>query len=303
MASSSPIPSVEPTAPRVSVLVACYRHAPFLEACLESIRQQRGVSFEIIARDDGSDDGTAELLEHLGALYGVVVVRGGGNLGVAESQNRMLAHARGEFVVDFASDDIMPPGRLEAQVEWLDAHPQAPACTGQCRRMDAEGRVADAPDGRFLSAIPEAGFDDILLGTKELHGATGMVRAALLRDLGGWDGRLGIEDLPLWLALSRRHGPIGVLPEVCVHWRQHGSNSHRRFDRVYGATLQALEIHRDHPLYPRARILWRTRWWSALAGEHPWEALRRIPELGSWSLPFLRRLPKPFLALAGRKFP
>lgn len=292
-----------PTTPRVSVLVACYRHASFLEACLESIHRQDGVSFEIIARDDGSDDGTAELLERLAPRYRVVVVQGGGNLGVAESQNRMLAQARGEFVVDFASDDIMPPGRLLTQVRWLDAHPSAPACTGQCRIMDASGRLDASPEGRFLSAIPQAGFEEILLGTKELHGATGMVRTALLRDLGGWDGRLGVEDLPLWLALSRRHGPIGVLPEVCVHWRQHGSNSHRRFDRVYGATLQALEAHRDHPLFPRAVSLWRTRWWSAVAGERPWEALRRIPELGSWRLDFLCRLPKPLLVLAGRRFP
>jgi glycosyltransferase involved in cell wall biosynthesis len=303
MESSSPIPSAELTTPRVSVLVACFRHAPFLEACLESIHRQQGVSFEIIARDDGSDDGTAELLERLAPLYRVVVVRGGGNLGVAGSQNRMLALARGEFVVDFASDDIMPPGRLKAQVEWLDAHPTAPACTGQCVRMDAEGRLEDRPDGRFLSAIPEASFEEILLGRKELHGATGMVRAGILRDLGGWNEMLGVEDLPLWLALSRRFGPVAVLPDVCVHWRQHGSNSHRRFDRVYAATLLALDLHRDHPLHAKAVSLWRTRWWSAVAGERPLEALRRIPELGSWSCEFLRRLPKPFLALAGRKFP
>lgn len=291
------------SAPRVSVLVACFRHAPFLEACLESVHAQQGVSFEIIARDDGSDDGTAALLESLAPRFGVLVVQGGENLGVAESQNRMLAHARGEYVVDFASDDIMPPGRLKAQVDWLDAHRQAPACTGQCRRMDAQGRLEKDPDERFLSSIPEAGFEDILLGDKELHGATGMIRTALLRAQGGWDGGLGIEDLPLWLSLARRHGPIGVLPQVCVFWRQHGANSHRRFDQVYGATLAALDAHRDHPAHQRARNLWRTRWWSAIAGERPFEALRRIPELGSWSPGFLRRLPKPLLVVLGRRFP
>lgn len=287
------------TVPRVSVLVACFRHARWLEACLSSIRSQQGVSFEILARDDGSDDGTAQLLERLAPELDVRVVAGGRNLGVAGSLSRMLEEARGEYVVDFASDDVMPPGRLALQVAWMDAHPGSPACAGQCRAMDEHGVVARDPDRRFLSGVPEASFEEILLGSKELHGATGMYRAALVRALGGWDGSIGVEDFPMLLSLSRRHGPVGVLPEVLIHWRQHGNNLHRRLDAVYGATLQALDAHRDHPLHGRAVALWRTRWWSALAGARPWEALRRVPELGSFSPHFLKRLPKPFLVLAG----
>jgi len=288
----------DPT-PRISVLVACFRHAPYLEACLASIRAQGGVSFEIIARDDGSDDGTADLLERLAPRYGVRLLPGGENLGVAEGQNRMLQVARGEYVCDFASDDIMPAERLKIQAEWLDAHPASPACTGQCRVMDASGVVEAEPSRRFLSGVPEASFEEILTGATELHGATGMIRASCLREVGGWDGSLGIEDFPLWLSLARRFGPIGVLPGVLVHWRQHGANSSNRYDVVYGAVLASLAAHRDHELCARAEILWRTRWWSALAGSRPLEALRRIPELGSFTLPFLARLPKPFLVLAG----
>ena len=290
----------EPEAPpRVSVLVACYRHAPYLEACLASIRAQEGVSFEIVARDDGSDDGSAVLLGRIAPGYGVRVVDGSTNVGVAESLNRMLALARGEYVVDFAADDIMPPGRLAAQVAWLDAQPASPACTGQCRIMDATGALEPDPARRFLSGIPEATFEDILLGEKELHGATGMIRASVLRELGGWDGSLGVEDFPLYLALTRRCGPIGVLPDVLVHWRQHGGNYHNRLDAVYGATIASLAAHRDHPLHDRALRLWRMRWWSALADVRPWEALRRTIELGSFSIPFLKRFPKTFLVLAG----
>lgn len=285
--------------PRVSVLVACFRHAPYLEACLASIRSQEGVSFEILARDDGSDDGSAQLLERIAPQFGVRVVDGSANVGVAESLNRMLALARGEYVVDFASDDIMPPGRLAAQVAWLDAHPVSPACTGQCRVMDASGVLEPGTARRFLSGMPEATFEDILLGAKELHGATGMIRSSVLHELGGWDGSLGVEDFPLYLALTRRYGPIGVLPDVLVHWRQHGGNYHNRLDAVYGATIAALEAHRDHPRYPQAERLWRMRWWSAIAAVRPSEALRRTFELGSFSAPFLKRLPKPFLVLLG----
>ncbi|MCB9495704.1 MAG: glycosyltransferase [Fibrobacteria bacterium] len=301
MATSTPDSDDSTSSPRVSVLVACFRHRPFLEACLASIAGQEGVSFEILARDDGSDDGTAELLERLAPRYGVRLLEGGSNLGVAGSLNRMLELARGEYVVDFASDDIMPADRLRRQVEWLDAHPEAAACTGQCRTMDPLGNVSPVVEGRFLNALPEADFREIFTGSKELHGATGMIRASLLRDALGWDSSLGIEDLPLWLTLSRRHGPIGVLPDVLVHWRQHGSNAHLRFDHVYAATLASLERHHDHPDYPEARMLWRMRWWSAVAGERPLEALRRISELGAWRWEFLKRIPKAFLALlAGR---
>jgi glycosyltransferase involved in cell wall biosynthesis len=291
--------AVQEVPPRVSVLVACFRHASWLEACLASIRAQEGVSFEILARDDGSDDGSSQLLERIAPEYGARVVDGSVNVGVAESLNRMLALARGEYVVDFAADDIMPEGRLAAQVAWLDAHPASPACTGQCRVMDASGAVELEPAQRFLSGMPEASFEDILLGAKELHGATGMIRASVLRELGGWDGSLGVEDFPLYLSLTRKYGPIGVLPDVLVHWRQHAGNYHNRLDAVYGATVAALEAHRDHPLFPKALRLWRMRWWSAIAGVRPWEALRRTFELGSFSGPFLKRFPKPFLVQMG----
>ena len=284
----------------MSVLVACFRHVEFVKDCLRSILAQQGVSFEVLVRDDGSDDGSAELLQRLAPDLGFRLLPGDGNLGLAGNYNRLFASARGEYVVDFASDDIMPAGRLKAQVDWLDAHPRSPACTGQCRLMDASGSVQSQKTPCFLSGVPEAAFEEIQLGTTELHGATGMIRASCLREIGGWDGKLAIEDFPLWLALSKRFGPIGVLEDVLIHWRQHGGNLHRRYDRVYEATLQALDPYRDHPLHARARSLWRTRWWSAVAGERPWEALRRIGELGSLRGHFLLRTPKPFLAILKR---
>jgi alpha-1,3-rhamnosyltransferase len=64
---------------------------------------------------------------------------------------------------------------------------------------------------------------------------------------------------------------------------------------MYGTFLKVLERYKDHPLYPKVVKIWKSHWFSALCYSDKKEALRKLPELGSFSLPFLKRLPKLFI--------
>ena len=116
-----------PESPRVSVVMAAFNAAPFLRDAIDSILGQTFTDFEFIIVDDGSTDGTAEIIESYTDPR-IRLIRNPGNLGLVASLNRGLAAARGEYIARMDADDESLSGRLEAQVRFLDTHPEIGLC-------------------------------------------------------------------------------------------------------------------------------------------------------------------------------
>jgi len=275
--------------PLVTVVVPAYRHAAYVEACLRSIVEQEYPAKQVVVVDDGSDDGTAEIVERVGRELGLEWRRAP-HRGLMPTLQELISLAHGKYYVSMGSDDIMVPGRLRCQVDFLESHPNRVGCSGQALALHPDGSLTAMK--QYLRGIPEVSFEDLFLARKELHTVSVMWRRQEFLEAGGYDMGQSVEDLPMWLRLTRRFGPIAVLPEVFTHYRIHGTNLHMQTDRVYSAFLGALESHRDHPQYAAAVAAWKANWFSELAQTDRREALRRLPELASWSAPFLRRLPK-----------
>jgi glycosyltransferase involved in cell wall biosynthesis len=288
---------VEERAPAITVVVPSYRHAPYLEACLRSIAAQDVPGLQIVVVDDGSDDGSAQLLERIGPELGIEW-RCAPHRGLMPTLEDLLSRARGRYYVSMGSDDIMPPGRLRLQLEHLEAHPETVGCSGQALALLPDGALR--PMRQYLSGVPEVSFEDLFLGRKEIHTVGMMWRRKEFLEAGGYDMEQSVEDLPLWLGLTRRYGPIHVLPEVLTHYRIHGANLHLRHNDVYPSFLRAIDRHADHPLHARARAVWKANWFSSLCQTDRPAALRQLPALATFSWPFLRRLPK--LVLPRRLF-
>ena len=119
---------------------------------------------------------------------------------------------------------------------------------------------------------------------------------AKIRNLGGYDTRYFFEDYPLYLRVLYEYGPQPVLPDVvCCHYREHGNNMHANHNRMYAEFLHILEQYRGHKLYSRAVKNWKANWFSSLAYAQKGEALKRLPQLASFSAAFLKRFPKLFI--------
>lgn len=279
--------------PLVSVLLASYNHAPFVEAAVRSVMAQKGVSFELLVIDDGSTDSSPEILQRLSEEFGFKY-RHRENKGLVKTLNELLAEARGKYFCTFASDDVMAPGRLKLQSDFLEQHPEAPACAAQVIEMDASGETAPALDSRFLRTN-EATFGDILLGNVELCGATEMIVKSKMAAIGNYDERFGFEDFPAWLALSKKFGKIPILPDVVCYYRIHSASMHNRYDFMYSQILQIVELYRSEPAYIRAKNAWKTRWFSSLAYADKWKALCKLPKLASLSRNFWLHFPKLFV--------
>jgi len=109
-------------APRVSVLMSVYNCAPYLQQSIDSILAQSFGDFEFIIIDDGSNDGSSELIEAAASRdERIRAFSNPGNLALSRSLNRGLALARGRYIARHDADDVSAPDRLAQQVALLEA--------------------------------------------------------------------------------------------------------------------------------------------------------------------------------------
>ena len=109
---------------RISVVMAVHNGERYLRQAVESILNQTYLDLEFIILDDGSSDSTPSILDEYAARdRRMVLVRNEANIGLARSLNRGLELAQSEYIARMDADDISLPGRLAAQVAFLDAHP------------------------------------------------------------------------------------------------------------------------------------------------------------------------------------
>ena len=285
--------------PLVSVLLASYNHEKYVEAAVRSVMAQKGVAFELIVIDDGSKDKSPEILERLSAELRFRYVHRE-NKGVVATLNELVSLARGKYFCSFASDDVMPPDRLKIQSDYLVNHPQHKVCFGQIHLMDEQGNVSAEPDPRYLKSIPEITFEEFFLGIKDIHGCSEMIDMAEFRRLGGYNEACFQEDFPMILKLLHEYGRAPVIMCNCCYYRIHGNNlsslnNKDSINKIYEGMIRAIDCYKDHVLYRKARAAFKANWFSALAYNNKVEALKKIPQLASLSVGFIRRIPKLFI--------
>lgn len=139
--------------PRVTVTVPTFNHGRWLAECLESVvRQKVNFTYEIIVGDDASTDGiTRAIVEEYAARYPnlVVPLLREKNMGPGQNFLDLIRRARGEYIAHCDGDDLMLPGKLQRQVDFLDRNPDCAFVTHNMRMIDGEtgGVIAE----RFLN--------------------------------------------------------------------------------------------------------------------------------------------------------
>lgn len=204
--------------PRISVLLPVRNGEPYFAAALESILAQEGASFEVIVVDDGSTDGTPDLLAACSDPRLRVLRREGG--GLVAALNAALAEARGEYCARMDADDIALPGRFAAQVMALDADPGAVMVHSAAELIDG----TDRPIGMIAAEpLSQAERRAVLLGERAgppiVH-PTAMLRRGALTAAGGYRESPSCEDHELWLRLIE-HARFIALPQSLLLYRQH----------------------------------------------------------------------------------
>lgn len=205
--------------PTVSILIPTYNRAKYIGECLDSLLAQTIPALEIIVIDDGSEDGTAELVGTYGERVRYLRKENGGK---STAVNVGLEEARGDFIWIFDDDDVALPDAIETRLAVLAANPEA----GFVYSQHYYG--SDGPDGRIvrgrLHVVPEHDpdtfFQDLMLGCF-FHLATALVKRELYLQLGGFDtSLLNSEDYDMQLQLARSHAAVRSAAPSFI-FRQH----------------------------------------------------------------------------------
>ncbi|MBU2955611.1 glycosyltransferase [Marinobacter sp. F3R08] len=125
----------------VSVLVPAFNRAAYIRETVESVLFQDYPQVELIVVDDGSTDGTYEILEDYAQRGELKLLThpGHANRGQSAALNRALDNASGELIAILDSDDIFLPGKLSAQVDFLQKHPEVGLVYGMGEAVDENG--------------------------------------------------------------------------------------------------------------------------------------------------------------------
>jgi glycosyltransferase involved in cell wall biosynthesis len=208
-------------APRIDVLIPAYNAVATLDAALASMAAQTVADIRILVVDDGSTDGTPDLLASWASRDPRVEVLRKTNGGIVEALNHGLAQCTAEFVARFDADDIAYPQRLGAQLEFLRANPDHVAVGCDVDHIDEQG----AP----LSGLPRPGSpedaDPRWFPAREpylIHPYVMMRRAAVI-EAGGYRPSPNSEDSDLYWRLEER-GRLHNLPERLGQYRVHGGS-------------------------------------------------------------------------------
>lgn len=106
---------------KISVLIPCYNSSGWINEAVTSICAQTKNDIEILIYNDGSTDGSAEIIESLAASDSRIIPLGDStNRGISHALNTMLHKASGEYIARMDADDISLPQRLERQLRFLE---------------------------------------------------------------------------------------------------------------------------------------------------------------------------------------
>jgi glycosyltransferase involved in cell wall biosynthesis len=211
--------------PRVSVVVPVHNGAAHLGATLDALLAQTFADFELVVVDDGSSDGSGEVVRARRDPRIRLLVQE--NRGLCGALNRAIAEARAPLVARNDQDDVSRPQRLARQLEALEQRPDALAVYSQYTKFGARRRWSNA-DKQEISDGSAREVDPSLDGC--LLGSTMLARTDALRDVGGFRQECyPCDDYDLQLRLGRR-GPLLLLREPLVAYRFHaGANTYRLF--------------------------------------------------------------------------
>ncbi len=224
--------------PTISVCVTTYQHVAYVEQCIESaLAQVFEGALEVLVGDDGSTDGTREIIDRL-ALRDrrVRTFHHPVNLGPTGNLTFLVARARGRLIAHLDGDDFWLPGKLASQLSELEADPRITAVYCNAQVVDAEGRQM----GHFNRGMPaRIGMHELLHRGNRLNHSSMVYRASAR------DAVLGIGkpfiDYRVHLRLLS-HGELAYVDKSLVgyRWRTSGSMIRTMPTAVYEGYLDAL---------------------------------------------------------------
>jgi glycosyltransferase involved in cell wall biosynthesis len=224
---------------RVSVLITTYNHQRFIGDALASVMHQTFRDFDVVVADDGSIDGTLDVVRSFGDEIHVVT---GPNIGFPANWARAFSHCKGEFIALLPGDDTWLPEHLSVAVAALDSHPEVAFSYSYNEHVDEELRPVPGESGEPRD-YPTGWIDPRgLLPGNFIEGQSVVVRSRAVQAVGGIDSSLLFVDLDLFVSLANRY-PIVYTRRTTAQYRTHAGGMSRNKQAMLEARLALYEKH------------------------------------------------------------
>lgn len=178
---------------KITVTTPVFNAESFIKESIESVLEQDYTDFELLILNDGSTDNSYEIIKKY-RTHPKVRLYSQAHKGVAVARDKLLRLSRGEYISPHDADDVMLPGKLKKQADFLDRNPDAGIICGKIIVTEEEH-----PKGYF--GEPYDKKNDLLKNTIA-HCST-MIRKSYMLKVGGYDKMLNsCIDYDLWLKLA-----------------------------------------------------------------------------------------------------
>jgi glycosyltransferase involved in cell wall biosynthesis len=248
---------------RISVIIPCYNVEHYVERAVRSVLAQTHPDIELITVEDGSTDGTRQILRSLKQDLGDrIIVIEQENRGACAARNVGLAKATGEYLQFLDADDVLLPEKLEHQVTMADRSGWAELIVGSSRIMDPSGNTVRMTIQPIGARDP---WMDLMSHGLNTTSAICWQRSAVEK-AGGWKEGLGSsQEYDLMFRMLQQGVRVVHDPEVLteIHQRPGGSISQtgleRNWERYVDLRIRIVEhlrnTHPDLDLQPYLQVL------------------------------------------------
>lgn len=231
--------------PAVSVLMPCFNASGTLPVALESLSRQTFTDFQVIVVNDGSTDGTRELLENWIARDKRYQLVSQAHQGIVAALNSGLGSCHAGYIARMDADDRAHPERLARQVEFLDQNPGTALVASRVMGYPQEElREGFTIYLEWQNALlhDEDIRREIFVESPLAHPSV-MMRRAELENVGGYQDYGWPEDYDLWLRFYLAGKHFAKLPQVLLDWREHPGRLTRQDSRYSLENFLRVKAH------------------------------------------------------------
>lgn len=231
------------------MIIPTYNRLPMVQEAVESVLAQDFEDFELIVVDDGSTDGTAEVIRKYGRR--VRLIEHAHNRGVSAARNTGILHSRGKYIAFLDSDDLWVKGKLRIQVNFLDENPQYLLCytdeiwIREGKRVNPMKRHSKYSGWIFEKCLPLC----------IISPSSAMMRRVLFQKVGLFDEALPVcEDYDFWLRVSVRFPIFFINKKLIIKRGGHPDQlSHRSWGNDRYRIIALEKLLSEYPLKEQER--------------------------------------------------
>lgn len=255
------------TPPLISVIVPVYNAAPFLPACLDSLLAQDYASVQLVIVDDGSDDGSAAIIDDYRAAHPLCIkVIHTQNRGLASARNKGIDIADGSLIAFCDADDALAPNALSLLEQAIKKHSHSDMAMAQLFEGKSPSEMPEIRQVHFETIDAASALEATLYQHPTFHcsACAKLFRRKVFENERFSDG-LYYEDLEITPRLYARMQNIAYTSAPLYFYRRNpGSTistwSEKRFDAPRAADM-ALDTVREH--FPSLEAAAESRRFSA----------------------------------------